>query len=261
MKLFVCITSSPAASTISAAPVNFSFASPAPEDVSNGTMEGVSDPQPSPENLRQHQEDQSSFSISHNEDVVREDSPEPSLVLLEDKETAYEETESPGLDSDEDDTFDLQAFRSRFANCSLQEYWIQKSEWFKANWEKFSTRHFVLRDWNTFCFSMQKHYQPLHAKIHQLNKLITTFDRGAKAFRDPENPTRVVYQGLTSIEETILKEYRKHQQAAAISKFKSKLMNCNKPLLFEGGTYEEPCSSPALIGCRCQPGTESEEEE
>ena len=79
-------TSSPAASTVSEASVNFSFASPAPEDVTNGTMEGVSDPPPSPENLRQHQ-DQSFLNISHNVDVVREDATEPSQVLFEETGT------------------------------------------------------------------------------------------------------------------------------------------------------------------------------
>ena len=83
-------TSSPAASTVREASANFSFASPAPEDVSNGTMEGVSDPQPSPENLRQHQEHQSSLNMSHNQDVVREDATEPSLVLFEEKDIAYQ---------------------------------------------------------------------------------------------------------------------------------------------------------------------------
>ena len=76
----------PAAATVSEASVNFSFASPAPEDVTNGTMEGVPDPQPSPENLRQHQ-DQSFLNISHNEDVVREDATEPSQVLFEETGT------------------------------------------------------------------------------------------------------------------------------------------------------------------------------
>ena len=73
-------TSSPAASTVRAASVNFSFSSPAPEDVTTGTMDGITDPQPSPENLRQHQEDQSSLNVSHNEYVVREDSREPKRV-------------------------------------------------------------------------------------------------------------------------------------------------------------------------------------
>ena len=58
-----------------------------------GTMDGITDPQPSPENLRQHQGDQSSPNVSLNEDVVREDFRESEV-----KETAYEETESPGLD-------------------------------------------------------------------------------------------------------------------------------------------------------------------
>ena len=35
-------------------------------------MDGITDHQPSPENLRQHKGDQSSFNVSHNEDVVRE---------------------------------------------------------------------------------------------------------------------------------------------------------------------------------------------
>ena len=56
-------------------------------------MDGITDPQPSLENLRQHQGDQSSPNVSLNEDVVREDFRESEV-----KETAYEETESPGLD-------------------------------------------------------------------------------------------------------------------------------------------------------------------
>ena len=59
---------------------------------------------PVPETLRQdssHDINQSSLNISHNEDDCRETT-EPSLVLLEDKDTAYEETESPGLNSDDD---------------------------------------------------------------------------------------------------------------------------------------------------------------
>ena len=55
----------------------------------------------SPENLRQHQENQSTLNISHDEDVVRDDATEPSLVLFEEKDTAYEETVSPGLDPDD----------------------------------------------------------------------------------------------------------------------------------------------------------------
>ena len=42
------------------------------------------------------------MTLSNDTDVVREDFTEPRLVLPEDKETAYEETESPGLDSDDD---------------------------------------------------------------------------------------------------------------------------------------------------------------
>ena len=130
-------TSSPAASTVSEASVNFSFASPAPEDVTNGTMEGVSDPQPSPENLRQHLEDQSSLNISHNEDVSR-DITEPSLVLLEDKDTAYEETESPGLDFEF--IQDVEAVRKKFRDIPVsfgngvsQYDWVQESKWFQMN--------------------------------------------------------------------------------------------------------------------------------
>ena len=113
-------TSSPAASTVRAASVNFSFSYPTPEDVSNGTMEGISDPQPSPENLRQQQEDISSMTLSNDTDVVREDFTEPRLDLPEDKETAYEETESPGLDSG-DDTGSKSRFTPEETNEDLDD--------------------------------------------------------------------------------------------------------------------------------------------
>ena len=65
-------TSSPAESSFKAALVNFSFASPVAEDKTSDAMEGVSDPQLSPENLR-HQPDDTPTAIldqvSHNEEL------------------------------------------------------------------------------------------------------------------------------------------------------------------------------------------------
>ena len=164
----------PAASTVSEASVNFSFASPAPEDVSNGTMEGVSDPQPSPENLRQHQENQSTLNISHDEDVVRDDATEASLVLFEEKDTVYEETVSPGLDPDDNTDaetnedleedhamtwpvnqellnpetqefpLDIDSYRDAYRTASIKaKQWqiplsegIVQSKWHRDNWDK-----------------------------------------------------------------------------------------------------------------------------
>ena len=42
-------------------------------------MDGISDPLPSPEDLRQHEEDPSCLTVSHHEDIETENSTEPSL--------------------------------------------------------------------------------------------------------------------------------------------------------------------------------------
>ena len=71
-------TSSPAEpSSVRASSVEFSFASPVAEDKSSNAMEGVSDPQLSPENLRHQLEDLPSLTRSQNEEIVREDFAEP----------------------------------------------------------------------------------------------------------------------------------------------------------------------------------------
>ena len=142
-------TSSPAASSISSASVNFSFASPVPEDVTNGTVEGISGPQPRPEHLRQLQKDQSSLSASLDEEIDRENSTaEPSLenititdeVLHENEKSASEETESPGLDFEF--IQDVEAVRKKFRDSNTIHYpsfirplqeWIERSNWFKTN--------------------------------------------------------------------------------------------------------------------------------
>ena len=88
-----------------------------------------------------------------------------------------------------------------------------------------------------------------------LISLIDRFDKAAIAFQDPENPRRFIFQGLPPTEETILKEYRNRQRSAAMTKFRSLVMECEKPILFQGSLYEEPCGSPSLVGCLCQSET------
>ena len=61
-------TSSPAEPSVRASSVEFSFASPVAEDKSSNAMEGVSDPQLSPENLRHQLEDLPSLNKSQNEE-------------------------------------------------------------------------------------------------------------------------------------------------------------------------------------------------
>ena len=95
---------SSAETSVKAAPINFSFASPAAEDLTNDDMEGIFRPQPSPENLRHQLEDPPSLNLSHNEEIARDNPTEPSFsfenitISEENQETASEETESPGLD-------------------------------------------------------------------------------------------------------------------------------------------------------------------
>ena len=59
----------------------------------------------------------------------------------------------------------------------------------------------------------------------------------------------------------LLQLYRQHQKGAAFWKFQMLLLDCEKPRLFGGSTYEEPCSSPALIGCACHSGATGEGEQ
>ena len=135
-------TSSPAESSIRAASVNFSFASPVAEEKTDDAMEGVSDPQLSPEDLRQQQEDPPSLTMSQNEEIVRDDYTEPILenvtiqeeVLKTDQRTASEETESPGLDFES--VLDLKTFRRRLyfnAGGMNKHHWVQQSKWFQMN--------------------------------------------------------------------------------------------------------------------------------
>ena len=65
-------TSSPAESSVGDPSVNFSFASPVAEDKTDNAMEGVSDPQLSPKNLRYQFENPSSPTISQNGEIVKE---------------------------------------------------------------------------------------------------------------------------------------------------------------------------------------------
>ena len=114
-------TSSPTAteSSVRAASVNFSFASPVAEDKTSDAMECVSDPQITPEDLRHQLEDPPSLNLSHERETGRENPTEPvsdnititEEVLQENKETASEETKSPGLDRGLRFLEDLRALR------------------------------------------------------------------------------------------------------------------------------------------------------
>ena len=248
------------------ASVNFSFLSPAPEDVSNGTMEGISDPQPSQENLRQHLEDQSSLNISHNEDVSR-DITEPSLVLLEDKDTAYEETESPGLDSD-DDTATILTYNSESSasvplrlNKEAQnqtdkivimtefDLWIEHSDWFKAN------KHHVKP-------AVRQHkVQYLDGEIELVSEFCNRqLGRGVSKC-DLKN----LWNNNHSEDQVLLQEYRCLQEKVARNRFDWFWQTCdnlkqhfdesNLPFdqpLAVGFDRREPCDSPNFNGCICQ---------
>ena len=63
-------TSSLAESSVGDASVNFSFASPVAEDKTDDSMEGVSDPQLSPKNLKCQPEDPSSAALCQNEVII-----------------------------------------------------------------------------------------------------------------------------------------------------------------------------------------------
>ena len=84
-------TLSPAEPSVRAASVEFSFASPVAEDKTSDAMEGVSDPQLSPENLRHQPEDPPSLTRSHNEEIVREDAAGPILENITISEEVQQE--------------------------------------------------------------------------------------------------------------------------------------------------------------------------
>ena len=90
-------TSSPAEPSVRASSVEFSFASPVAEDKSSNAMEGVSDPQLSPENLRHQLEDLPSLTRSQNEEIVREDFAGPipeNITISEEVQQEYKDTTS-----------------------------------------------------------------------------------------------------------------------------------------------------------------------
>ena len=138
-------TSSPTVSSIRAASVNFSFASPVAEDKTSDAMEGVSDPQITPEDLRHQLEDPPSLTLSQEGETVRESLTESNSdnititeeVLQENKETASEETKSPGLEFEFVHTNDVEAVRKKFQmsfHDSFKQYhWINQSKWFQMN--------------------------------------------------------------------------------------------------------------------------------
>ena len=81
-------TSSPAEMSVGAASVNFSFASPVAEDRTDNAMEGISDPQLSPEDLQQQLEDPPSLTLPHKGESVRENTTEPAsedITITEEK--------------------------------------------------------------------------------------------------------------------------------------------------------------------------------
>ena len=91
-------TSSPAESSFEAASVNFSFASPVAEDKTSDAMEGVSDPQLSPENLRHQPDDPQTdipVQVSHNEEIMDTSGPIPeNITISEEVQQENQETAS-----------------------------------------------------------------------------------------------------------------------------------------------------------------------
>ena len=93
-------TSSPAESSFEAASVNFSFASPVAEDKTSDAMEGVSDPQLSPENLRHQPDDPPTailLQVSNNEEIFRQDIAGPSpenITISEEVQQENQDTAS-----------------------------------------------------------------------------------------------------------------------------------------------------------------------
>ena len=270
---------------MSEASVNFSFASPAPEDVSNGTMEGVSDPQPSPENLRQHQENQSTLNISHDEDVVRDDATEPSLVLFEEKDTAYEETVSPGLDPD--DNTDAEAGvtpEEEETNEDLEEdhamTWPVNQELLDPETQEFPLDIDSYRDAYRKASITAKQWQiPISDEIVQSNwyrdnwdkirigeaplqKIVDFEDIHSGRFFNKLVLEREARFSLAEINqavhdkqgtnnEELNREFNHFKQWIAGKRFEHYLQHCKKPKTIIGKHQKEPCNSPNIVACMC----------
>ena len=113
-------------------------------------MEGISDPQLTPEDLRHQLEDPPSLTLSHEGETIRENPTEPisdnititEEVLQENKETASEETESPGLEFDFVHVHDVKAVQRKFRDTRdcfgdglTKNNWVKQSKWFQNNIE------------------------------------------------------------------------------------------------------------------------------
>ena len=104
-------------------------------------MEGISDPQLSPEDLRHYLEDPPSLTLPHIGEGARENATEPTSenvtiteeALQENQETASEEAESPGLDFEF--IYDVEAVRKKFRGApnGAKIDWARNSKWFKVN--------------------------------------------------------------------------------------------------------------------------------
>ena len=285
-------TSSPAASTVRAASVNFSFSSPTPEDVSNGTMEGISDPQPSPENLRQQQEDISSMTLSNDTDVVREDFTEPRLVLPEDKETAYEETESPGLDSDDDtgsksriipeetnedldddltmtwparkeltpiEELTSSGFNKDFYQKAYREASLAAKQWQIPLADGILQSNWYKENWDKIVVGdvsqIKAHVVQTKMRENE-NRNFDYFNNRLKLEQD----ARFSLEEIDSLEEEqceisneeLNKEFKQFKQWIAGKRFEYFLENCKKPKPYIGKDQREPCNSPHMGACICE---------
>ena len=267
------------------ASINFSFSSPAPEDVTTSTMDGITGPQPSPENLRQHQEDQSSLNISDNEDAVREDTTEPSLVLCEDKDTAYEETVSPGPDPDgntdaesgvtsdeetnedlEDDLdmtwpvnqellvdgkfpLDLDFYRDAYREASIaaKQWQIPISDGIlQSNWHR--------DNWDKICIGeapLQKIVDfEQNNQDYLFNKLI--LEREARFSLAEINHAVDWDNQPQGTNEELNREFNNFKKWIAGKRFEHYLQHCKKPKSYIGKHQKEPCNSPHIVACICE---------
>ena len=95
---------------------------------------------------------------------------------------------------------------------------------------------------------MSAQYKKIALPAEKILKVLKRFEQG-------------IQLTSKSAEYEMLQLYRQHQKGTAFWKFQSALLKCEKPKLLGGSNYEEPCGSPALIGCLCHSGaTEGEEQ-
>ena len=241
------VTSSPVASPVRAASVNFSFAVPSAEDVTTDAMAGITDPQHSAE---ASQEDQDNYTDpipenlrDNSVDQRCEDDPDNELQV-----SASEEIESPELCQDDNVVlFDK----------SLEEPWEPWEPWERpytvgslhasAHSEEILRSKWLKENWNKICIGDERQGGSELEKRHLGEFLSSLSFERPQRFNDEE--LNIVYEQQKTSNKELDKIFLQVKQWIAGYRLKRAIEYCEKPIL--NGKSSEPCNSPNLIACSC----------